>query len=154
MSDPPELTIEQQYERLNILDAKSSGLLTFNAIFLTSISVWLGYVPLNVMHLILDLAFTAMLASCSLLLSVLWLRWFEPGERKAHPDAVRGSRTRRYLAAWGISAASIVVVGMVSLVHMAGTALNVLGRCDGACAVFYSERVFGNLDVARKDSGK
>jgi hypothetical protein len=56
--------VKNQYELLNILDSKASALLTFNAIALASISIWLGYVPLNYLHLALDLIFIVLLLSC------------------------------------------------------------------------------------------
>jgi len=142
------------YELLNILDAKSTGLLTFNTIFLTSISVWLGYVPLNFMHLILDVVFLALLVSCMLSLSVIWLRWSRQGESGAALELVRDSRTRRYHVAWGISATSVVAVVIVAAVHTLGTALTASGHCTGTCASFYSEQVFGNLDVQRRGRDK
>src|SRR3712207_4155744 len=67
--------VKDQYELLNILDHKASALLTFNAVALASISIWLGYVSLNFLHLALDLVFLALLFSCTTLLRIIWLRW-------------------------------------------------------------------------------
>lgn len=102
--------IKDQYALLSILDGKSSGLLAFNTIFLTSISVWLGYVPLNFMHLALDVVFLTLLVSCAFLLGVIRLRWSRPGESVAELNRVRALRTRRYRFAWTMSAASIGAV--------------------------------------------
>ncbi len=145
-----DANIKSQYELLGILDSKSTGLLAFNTIFLTSLSVWLGYVPLNFMHLTLDLVFLALLVSCALLLGVIWLRWSREGDSVAALDAVRQRRTRRYRVAWVLSAASVGIVIVVSSVHTVGTALTASRNCKDWCAWFFSEQIFGNLDV-RKD---
>ncbi len=70
MADDDSPAIQRQYELLNILDAKAAALLTFNALSLTAIAVWLGYVPLNFLHLSLDLVFLALLTSCAFLLAI------------------------------------------------------------------------------------
>lgn len=147
MLETSDENIKEQYELLNILDGKSSGLLTFNAIFLTSISVWLGYVPLNYLHLSLDIVFLALLVSCAFLLGVIWLKWSTPGQPAEELNQLRLRRTKRYRAAWVISAASVGAVIIVTIVHTFGTALTASGACKAACARFYSQDVFGNLDM-------
>lgn len=149
MLELSDANIKHHYELLDILDAKSTGLLAFNTIFLTSLSVWLGYVPLNYMHLALDVVFLVLLVSCALLLGVIWLRWSRVGESVADLDAVRASRSLKYRIAWVLSAASVGVVIVVSTIHTIGTALTASKNCTGTCAWFYSEAIFGNLD-ARK----
>ena len=139
--------IKEHYELLTILDNKSSGLLTFNAIFLASISVWLGYVPLNYLHLTLDIVFLALLVSCFYLLTVIRLRWSSHGESAEVLNDLRTGRTGRYRLAWVISATSICVVVVVTLVHTFGTALTASGNCGATCSQFYSEKIFGNLDI-------
>jgi hypothetical protein len=141
--------IKNQYTLLGILDGKSAGLLTFNTIFLTTISVWLGYVPLNFMHLSLDLVFLALLVSCALLLRVIELRWSSVGESIGELDAVRETRTKKYHRAWRISRGCVYAVILVSAVHTVGTVLSATGACGPSCTWFYGENVFGNLD-ARK----
>lgn len=139
--------IKEQYELLNILDGKSSGLLTFNAIFLASISVWLGYVPLNYLHLSLDIVFLALLISCAFLLGVIWLEWSDPRISTEKLNQLRLRRTTRYKTAWVISAASVGAVIIITIVHTFGTAKTASGSCEAACAQFYSQDVFGNLDM-------
>jgi hypothetical protein len=157
--DPPagtevaEMTLEiedknvkNQYELLNILDGKASALLTFNAIFLTSLSVWLGYIPLNFFHLTLDIVFLALLISCALLLQVIWLQWSTLKESAQALESIRRKRTMHYHRAWKIAKYCIMVVVLVSLVHSVGTILTALKACTGFCGWFFGDAVFGNLD--------
>jgi hypothetical protein len=139
--------IRNQYALLSILDGKSAGLLAFNTIFLATISVWLGYVPPNFMHLALDLVFLGLLASCTILLGVIQLRWSRVGESTSELNQVREVRTKRYRKAWLTSVACVCAVIVISLVHTFGTALIATRACGPTCAWFYGEEVFGNLDV-------
>ena len=139
--------IKNQYTLLSILDSKSAGLLTFNTIFLTSISVWLGYVPLNYLHLALDVVFLALLISCALLLAVIRLRWSRLGESLSALNEIRESRTKRYRDAWTISVGCVCAVIIISAVHTVGTALTASKTCRQTCAWLYSQDVFGNLDA-------
>ena len=150
MTELADESIKDQYALLSILDGKSAGLLAFNTIFLTSLSVWLGYVPLNFMHLALDTVFLTLLTSCAFLLGVICLRWSRPGETAAELNSVRETRTKRYRIAWVISAGSIGAVIVISFVHTVGTALTAFNSCGATCTWFYGEAVFGNLD-ARKE---
>ena len=138
--------VKNQYELLNILDGKASALLTFNAIFLTSLSVWLGYIPLNFFHLTLDLVFLALLVSCSMLLQVIWLRWSRLEESAEELESIRWDRTRYYHWAWKISRYSIGIVILVSIVHSSGTLFIAFRVCTGFCGWFFSDSVFGNID--------
>jgi hypothetical protein len=138
--------VKNQYELLNILDSKASALLTFNAIALASISIWLGYVPLNYLHLALDLIFIVLLLSCGFLLRIIWLRWAEIQEHVDDLDRVRHDRTRHYRLAWKLSIGSVVCLVLISIVHTLGTALVSTGTCGPLCSDFYSEKIFGNLD--------
>jgi len=146
LEDP---NIKHQYDLLNILDAKSTSLLAFNTVFLTCISVWLGYVPLNYMHLVLDIVFLILLTSCGVLLTIIWLRWSEIGDAVAALDLIRQRRTRRYRIAWILSALSICSVFVVTVIHTIGTALTTTENCGQVCSRFYNEKVFGNLDAGK-----
>jgi len=141
-----EAAIDKQYELLNILDSKASALLTFNAIALASISIWLGYVPLNFLHLSLDLVFVVLLLSCAGLLRIIWLRWASTRENVEALDRIRQARTGHYRLAWILSFGSIICLIAISLVHLTGTLLIATDNCQSRCQVFYSEKVFGNLD--------
>ncbi|WP_026379744.1 hypothetical protein [Afifella pfennigii] len=138
--------VEEQYKLLDILDNKASGLLMFNAIFLASIAVWLGYVPLNYLHLSLDITFLAMAISCVFLLQVIFLRWKEPEDTAEHLEWVRKTRSSTYRLAWRISFVATTLLIVVSAVHTFGTAMKASGNCRSACQYFFSEEVFGNLD--------
>src|SRR5690349_16567455 len=121
--------VKNQYELLNILDGKASALLTFNALALASISIWVGYVPLNYLHLILDVVFVVLLVSCGFLLYIIWLRWAKLHDRVYALDKVRVDRTRCYRFAWKLSAASVTCLIAVSIVHGVGTALIATNSC-------------------------
>jgi hypothetical protein len=138
--------VKNQYELLNILDSKASALLTFNALGLASISIWLGYVPLNYLHLALDLIFIVLLVSCGLLLRIIWLRWAAIQEEVDVLNRVRQDRTRHYRLAWKLSIGSVAWLVLISTVHAVGTAMVSTDICGPLCSKFYSEKVFGNLD--------
>lgn len=141
--------IQHLYDLLSILDSKAAALLGFNAIFLTALSVWLGYIKPNLMHLILDLVFLVLLVSCGLLLSVIFLKWSPEDDTVAGATElarVRKFRTRCYTAAWGLSATSILIVFLVAAVHTVGTGLKASDNCGCACQTFFSEDIFGNVD--------
>lgn len=140
--------IRSQYELLNILDGKASALLTFNAIALASISIWLGYVPLNFLHLALDVVFIVLLVSCASLLRIIWLRWAELQEKVEELDKVRRDRTEHYRRAWKLSIGSVIFLIAISVVHLIGTALVATDSCGSVCTRFYSEDIFGNLDYS------
>jgi hypothetical protein len=141
--------IKMQYELLNILDGKASALLSFNAIMMASVAIWLGYVSLNFMHLALDIVFLLMLFSCMALLNIIWLRWATPTENEAGLNAIRIRRTRRYHIAWRLSMSSLACLVVVSVVHTVGTVLVATNTCNTTCQAFFSEDVFGNLDYGQ-----
>lgn len=151
-------SINNQYELLNILDGKASALLSFNSIFLASISIWLGYVPPNYLHLVLDFVFVLLLLSCYSLLKVIYLKWTDITEVEGRTDLevtqvldeIRRKRTIAYQRAWNISSGSIVVVGVISVVHSLGTGLVALDFCGASCHLFFGELYFGNMDIGSK----
>jgi hypothetical protein len=147
MDDSPEVT--HQYDLLNILDSKASALLTFNAVGLTALAVWLGYIPLNLLHLSLDLVFLALLISCAFLLAIIGLRWASKSTDVEVLNELRRRRSRHYRVAWVIAIASVLCVIVVSAIHLVGTALIAFGLCGDICQTFYSSNVFGNLDYSR-----
>ncbi|WP_243074351.1 hypothetical protein [Microbacterium sp. SS28] len=138
--------VHRLYDLLNILDSKASALLTFNAIGLAAIAVWLGYVPLNFLHLSLDVVFLLILVSCGLLLVIIFLRWADRGIDVDDLEKTRLRRTVYYHVAWAISLTCVVLVFVVAAVHSVGTALIAFDSCDQVCQRFYSDAVFGNLD--------
>lgn len=143
-------SIKLQYELLSILDSKASALLTFDAIALTSLSIWLGYIPLNYMHAALDIVFLCMLVSCGSLLFIIWLRWASNEEDEVVLNEIRVRRTRHYQFSWYLSVVGIAAIVIVSLVHTTGTFLISTDNCGPTCQYFFSERVFGNLDYGVK----
>ena len=150
MIETADPSVKIQYELLSIIDSKATALLSFNALLIAAISIWLGYVPLNVLHLLLDIAFLTLLASCMVLLWIIWLQWSQPTEGPAL-EILREKRTACFRAAWRISMAAVIVVSTVSVVHTVGTGLSVFGLCQsGTCKHFFSDEIFGNLDRIAK----
>ena len=111
------------YDALSILDAKASSLLTFNAVGLTALAIWLASIPLNFFHLALDLAFVGFLASCALCLKIVWLYWVSTADLntdEAYPVKlleVRDSRTVLYRWAWVLAVFAVVVTGLAAIHH-------------------------------------
>lgn len=138
--------IRGAYDLLGILDVKTAALLTFNALFITGLSVWLGYLKANILHLILDLCYLATLLSCFFLLRVIFVKWSRDARSPPLLAAVHEERTRAYTLSWRLSATSVVVVTGVSVIHTIGTALNVFGACGAGCRWFFSPDIFGNVD--------
>ena len=137
--------VKDQYYLLDILDNKASALLTFNAIFLAALAIWLGYIALNILHFILDAVFLALLYSCYRILRTIQLKWSEGEESAKELDTIRHTRTKDYQRAWRVSMYSIIVVILVTIIHSIGTLLITLGLCTGYCEVFYSKDVFGGV---------
>jgi hypothetical protein len=111
------------YEALSILDAKASSLLTFNAVGLTALAIWLANIPLNFFHLALDLAFLGFLASCALCLKIVWLHWVSTADLKSDDRypvrllEVRDSRTVLYRWAWLLAVFAVAVTGLAAVHH-------------------------------------
>jgi hypothetical protein len=133
--------VKSQYELLNILDSKASALLTFNALGLASISIWLGYVPLNYLHLALDLIFIVLLVSCGSLLRIIWLRWAAIQEKVEVLNRIRQDRSRHYRLAWKLSIGSVICLVLISTVHTLGTAMVSTDTCGPLCRDFYSKGI-------------
>lgn len=137
--------VKNQYALLSILDGKAAALLTFNAIFLATLAIWIQNLVLNAMHLILDLVFIALLLSCYLILRVIPLKWSSGAETASELNDLRAHRTESYQRAWQVSKWSILAVIAVTAVHTLGTVLHVADACDGRCAWFYGPSVFGGF---------
>lgn len=162
MFETDSRNVRSLYELLNIIDSKASALLSFNALLLAAISIWLGYVPPNFLHLSLDLVFLVLLASCILLLPIIWLHWTQlrgAKKRKAvKPKAVeldnlRKTRTTLYRTSWTLSMIAVGAIGIASAIHTVGTGLKASGHCEsGACAWFFGPDIFGNLDHKQRES--
>ncbi len=146
MFETNDANVRSFYELLNIIDGKAAALLSFNALLLAAISIWLGYVPANFLHFLLDLAFLTLLGSCLFLLSILWLHWTRPVDAVAL-ERLRLKRTSRYRVSWVLAMVGVVVVCAVSVVHTVGTGLKAFGACKSdRCTEFFGPDVFGNLD--------
>jgi hypothetical protein len=137
------------YENLSVLDSKASGLLTFNAVGLAAIAVWLSYVPLNFMHLILDTVFVLLIGSCLLCLQVVVVYW-APSSHLSDAEsfrrallALRNQRTGTFRRAWVTSLISIGLLLGVSVVHTVGTLMIATGTCEETCRSVFGEDALG-----------
>lgn len=111
------------YEALSILDAKASSLLTFNAVGLAALAIWLGKIPLNLFHLALDVAFLLFLISCGICLAIVSLHWVstkdlrEGGARPAALLSLRETRTMLYRWAWLLAVVAVAITGLMTVHH-------------------------------------
>jgi len=115
---PDKYLFDHLYDCLSILDAKSQSLLGFNSIIVAVFAIFMsGDVVKNRRLAAVGMALT--LASCLLLLLVVWVRWSTPGEMKESEDratlphtllAVRNERTIAYRLGWYLSFAAVLVL--------------------------------------------
>jgi hypothetical protein len=144
------------YDNLSIIDSKSASLLTFNAIGLAAISIWLGYVPPNQLHFWLDVVFVAFVSSCCLCLLAVFLYWSTKAGGRGRPRPAREVeatllrkrrfRTWVYRFAWAISGLSVLALLVISIYHGYGTYRKVYGSCDADCMKQFGPENWGNLD--------
>lgn len=120
------------YEALSILDSKASSLLTFNAVGLTALAIWLEKIPLNLFHFTLDVAFLLFLISCVLCLRIVWLHWASTQELKNEEVQpidllrVRDERTVLYRWAWFLAVCAVVITGLATIHHTFETMFTVV----------------------------
>ena len=119
------------YEALNILDGKASSLLTFNAIGLAALAIWLEKIPLNLFHLALDVAFLLLVVSCGICLVIVSLHWVstrdldQAEERPADLLRIRESRTVLFRWAWLLAVLAVCITGLATFHHTVETLLTV-----------------------------
>ena len=119
------------YESLNILDGKASSLLTFNAIGLAALAIWLESIPLNLFHLALDVAFLLLVISCGICLAIVNLHWVstrdleQAEERPSNLLRIRESRTVLFRWAWLLAVLAVCITGLATFHHTVGTLLTV-----------------------------
>lgn len=123
--------LEFFYEGLSILDSKASSLLTFNAVGLTALAIWLANIPVNFFHVVLDFAFLGFLASCIFCLAIVWLHWVSTPELNTDEEyslkllEIRDARTVLYRWAWLLAVLAVIVTGLASLHHTFETVFTV-----------------------------
>ncbi len=126
------------YNNLSILDSKASSLLTFNALGLAVLAVWLGGVPANVFHVALDFAFLLLLISCIFCLVCVRLYWSSTKnliQRDVHLDELLERRDRRskyYRRARMLSLTALIVVLVPTVLHSLVVFLYAFGICSEA----------------------
>lgn len=140
----PKDRFDHFYEMLSILDNKSASLMAFNAIGLTALVVWLENIPINFLHLVLDVVFILLLVSCVTGFSVIGLRWFLPSDARDERRMIRERerRSRGYRWSYWLTLVGVCIFLGVSLVHGIGTFLVATDRCGEQCKSFFSEKVW------------
>lgn len=146
------------YSMLSIVDSKASSLMAFNAIGLAALAIWLEGLPLNWLHLTLDLVFLLFLfssATCFIVVRVYW----SPSAHFRDPELQmktllekRDRRTQLYRTSWWLSVVAVGIFTVVSIVHAVGTSLRATGTCDVRCGKFYSEKVWGRRDSQQTEN--
>jgi len=135
----PGERVDVLYRDLSVVDGKAASLLTFNAIGLTALAVWLATIEPNLLHLVLDGVFLLFLISCGLLLIPVRVYWspsshFDDAEKQV--DELVSRRQRRtgfYTFAWWMSLAAIGVLVVVSTLHGYHTFYHSMGWCEAGC---------------------
>jgi hypothetical protein len=106
------------YGCLSILDAKSTSLLTFDAVIIAVFAVFMaGELPL-ISWVIVDLGTVTILVSCFFLLSVVWVHWSTTdhlADFEQHALTlleVRRARTIKYRLAWYLSVSALIMLAL------------------------------------------
>jgi hypothetical protein len=100
--------------------AKASSLLTFNAIGLAALAIWLESIPLNLFHLALDVAFLLLVISCGICLTIVNLHWVstrdlqQAVERPSNLLRIRESRTVLFRWAWLLAVLAVCITFRLS----------------------------------------
>ena len=151
----PAQRLDFLYGNLSILDAKASSLLTFNAIGLTALAVWLQYIPPNWLHFTLDIVFIIFLLSCVCCLITVWIYWSQPNdlidsERLTRMLLdMRNTRTRLYRLSWVLAMTAVGVLTIVSAFHSFGTFCRASGILAEKCQITFSESNWGNREIEK-----
>lgn len=109
------------YGCLSILDSKSSSLLSFNSIIIAVFAIFMTRELTLVGWMLVDIGMASILASCFLLLSVVWVHWSTTDhliDFKAHALTllnVRRDRTLRYRLAWYLAVAALFLLALFLL---------------------------------------
>jgi len=121
------------YGCLSILDAKSSSLLAFNSIIMAVFAIFMTGVRSRAEWIAVNLGMASILASCLLLLSVVWVHWSTTenlSDIEKHALLllkVRRSRTIKYRLAWYLAVAAL---GGLSVFLVLQFILRALGLSD------------------------
>jgi hypothetical protein len=126
-------------DKLTVLNAKASTLLTFNAMALASLSIWASNTPvadpspLARFHLTLDFVYMLFLVSSFLSLFNVSIHW-SVGNPLLDDQLVaylraRDRRTKLHRVALAIAVASVLGLFVASSMHVAAVASHVLGYC-------------------------
>lgn len=119
------------YEALNIIDGKASSLLTFNAIGLAALAIWLEKIPLNLFHLALDVAFLLLVLSCAICLAIVNLHWVSTADLRRREERpvqllrIRETRTRLFRWGWFLAVAAVGITALATFHHTAETLFTV-----------------------------
>ena len=153
-SDPAQ-RLDFLYGSLSILDAKASSLLTFNAIGLTALAVWLEYIPPNWLHFTLDIIFIFFLFSCVFCLITVWVYWSQPSDLIDSERLTRmlldkrNARTRLYRLSWVLAMIAVGALTIVSIFNSFGTYCYASGILAEKCQIIFSESNWGNREIEK-----
>src|SRR5687768_15297113 len=108
------------YESLTILDSKSASLLQFNSVLVAVFTIFVSTQSRSALWILGGAGLGLTLASCYLLLSVVWVHWSTTdhlGDGKDHETRllkVRLDRAIGYRWAWNLSRGALVaLVGLI-----------------------------------------
>ena len=137
------------YGNLSIIDSKASTLLTFNAIGLTVLAVWLQNIPPNWLHFALDTVFVVFLISSAYCLGTAWLFWSPPSDYEDRDTQTLGLlekrdfRTSLYHTAWKMASVAVVSLLLISIFHGIGTYMIASETCGENCRRIFSQNNWG-----------
>jgi len=148
---------------LDVIDAKVATLLTFNALGLAILGIWLNFIAANLFHFVLDLVFLLFLFSALLCLCAARIKWADPeslddpGQKARQFVRVKWHRTNVYRLSWWVATLGVAALLLASALHTVGT-FRLMPAMAEACAPlfseqFFSEECFGNLETLDRGAG-
>lgn len=115
------------YGCLSILDSKSTSLLTFNSVIIAVFAIFMVGDPGGAAWIFVGIGMAAILMSCLLLLSVVWVHWSTTDHLTDHEKhaltllQVRRARTIKYRLAWYLSVWSLLSLGGRLFLRLVGS---------------------------------
>lgn len=113
------------YDNLNIIDSKASTLLSFNALVLVGVSIWLsGVYVLTLFLLVNALPVVLLILSSLCCLHITYLHWSSTSDfndMDAHIDElikVRDKRSVYYRIAWLFSFLSLIILIVIIIIGL------------------------------------
>jgi len=117
-------TFQFMYDNLNIIDSKSSALLTFNSLIIAVLAIWTTNISTGMFLYIYTFILTLFLISSLLCLLTVFLHWSPSDELKNienHIDLllkVREQRTIKYRFAWYLAYLGILLMIIAKIIDV------------------------------------